>query len=130
MLRLEKEAHAATKTKLEYMMKLVMASGEAAEVEKGLLVSLTREGSGDGPNTGGTPDECGDQSNVGGIAGEAPMGEDVGSYVHDGQEGMEGSCSSKLQGGEGNTSTIANRIRRRPHWRNPSVMHTSPYVSL
>ena len=45
-LRLEKEAHAATKKKLEYMMVLLIARGEAAEVEKGLLLSPTRESSG------------------------------------------------------------------------------------
>ena len=46
-LRLEKEVHAATKKKLEYMMTSLMARGEAAEVEKGLLLSPTRKGSGE-----------------------------------------------------------------------------------
>ncbi|KAJ8435320.1 hypothetical protein Cgig2_022921 [Carnegiea gigantea] len=128
-LRLEKETHAATKKKLEYMTTLLMARGEAAEVEKGLLLSPTREGSGDGPDTGGTPDECGDRSEVGYVAGEGPMGEHLASNVHDGQEGMEGSCSSMQQGGEGNTSIIVNRIWRRPCRCNPSVIQTSPYVN-
>ncbi|KAJ8427959.1 hypothetical protein Cgig2_023254 [Carnegiea gigantea] len=128
-LRLEKEAHAATKKKLEYMTELLMARGEAAEVEKGLLLSSTREGNGDGPDIGGTPDECGDRSDVGGVVGKAPTGEYVGSDVHNGQEGMEGSCSSMQQGGKRNISTIANKIRRRPRRHNPSVMQTSPYVN-
>ena len=70
-----------------------MARGEAVEGEKGLLLSPIREGSGDSPNKDGTAAECGDRSDVGCIPGEGPTGDHVRSNVHDGQEGMEGSCS-------------------------------------
>jgi len=45
-LCLEKAAYTSMKKKLEYVTTLLKARGEAAELEKGLLLSPTRESSG------------------------------------------------------------------------------------
>ncbi|KAJ8426097.1 LOW QUALITY PROTEIN: hypothetical protein Cgig2_001265 [Carnegiea gigantea] len=126
-LHLEKEAYATTKKKLEYMTKLLMARGEAAEVEKGLLLSPTQEGSRDGPGTGGTPDECGDRSDIGCIVGEGPMGEHVGvMFTTDRKVWRDHAAPCNREERE----IPPPLIRRRLHRHNPFAMQTSPYVNL
>lgn len=149
---MEREAHAATKKRLEYLTALVESGGQGAG-DRGLQ-PLER---GEDDNDGGgealkEPEEEGISTGSHHVHDAAhgddhgpavleadstvPMDEDrvyeVEEDMHTGNvsgEVAEGQCRATKEGGEGSMSNIATRIRRAPRARRPSGMQTSPYVN-
>ncbi|KAJ8421627.1 hypothetical protein Cgig2_021771 [Carnegiea gigantea] len=78
--------YTAMKKKLEYMTAYTMARGEAIRVHKGLVLSLTWEGSGDAHEIDGRALECDDQSNDCCVLGQGGLGPSAGT------EGCESPC--------------------------------------